>query len=87
MCFLIRDSKWFLSAIGLEGLNNLLAAYADKSAVAVCTFAYSPGPGHQPIFFKGCCPVCPNPLALFNELYQNSSSLAAPGVWNISFMS
>ncbi|KXX81768.1 Inosine triphosphate pyrophosphatase [Madurella mycetomatis] len=45
--------KWFLSSIGHEGLNNLLAAYPDKSAKAVCTFAYSPGPGHEPLLFQG----------------------------------
>ena len=30
--------KWFLEVIGHEGLNNMLAAYPDKSAVctAVC---------------------------------------------------
>ncbi|KAG9230324.1 inosine triphosphate pyrophosphatase-like protein [Amylocarpus encephaloides] len=46
--------KWFLEALGHEGLNNLLAAYPDKSAQAVCTFAYSEGPGHEPIIFQGC---------------------------------
>jgi len=46
-------SKWFLKSIGYDGLNNLLAAYDDKSAKAVCTFAYSPGPGHEPILFQG----------------------------------
>ncbi|KAK1760729.1 inosine triphosphate pyrophosphatase [Echria macrotheca] len=45
--------KWFLDSIGHDGLNNLLAAYEDKSAKAVCTFAYSPGPGHEPILFQG----------------------------------
>ena len=45
--------KWFLNSIGHEGLNNLLAAYDDKSAKAVCTFAYSPGPGHEPLLFQG----------------------------------
>ncbi|KAI9677565.1 MAG: nucleoside triphosphate pyrophosphohydrolase ham1 [Caeruleum heppii] len=47
--------KWFLQnkSVGLEGLNNLLAAYDDKSAEAVCTFAYSAGPGHEPIIFQG----------------------------------
>ncbi|TVY81011.1 Inosine triphosphate pyrophosphatase [Lachnellula suecica] len=45
--------KWFLQALGLEGLNNLLAAFPDKSAQAVCTFAYSEGPGHEPIIFQG----------------------------------
>ncbi|EGX92571.1 non-canonical purine NTP pyrophosphatase [Cordyceps militaris CM01] len=48
--------KWFLSAIGLEGLNNLLAAYSDKSADAVCTFGYSEGRGTTPILFQGRCP-------------------------------
>ena len=42
-----------MQAIGHEGLNNLLAAYPDKSAQAVCTFAYSEGPGHEPIIFQG----------------------------------
>jgi inosine triphosphate pyrophosphatase len=46
-------SKWFMKSIGHEGLNNLLAAYTDKSAQAVCTFAYSAGPGHEPILFQG----------------------------------
>ncbi|MCJ1260213.1 nucleoside triphosphate pyrophosphohydrolase ham1 [Lobaria immixta] len=45
--------KWFLEALGHEGLNNLLLAYDDKSAQAVCTFAYSEGPGHEPIIFEG----------------------------------
>jgi len=45
--------KWFLKAIGNEGLNNLLDAYPDKSAQAVCTFAYCEGPGHEPIIFQG----------------------------------
>ncbi|MCJ1298152.1 nucleoside triphosphate pyrophosphohydrolase ham1 [Hypocenomyce scalaris] len=45
--------KWFLQALGHEGLNNLLLAYDDKSAEAVCTFAYSAGPDHEPIIFQG----------------------------------
>ncbi|PBP20543.1 inosine triphosphate pyrophosphatase-like protein [Diplocarpon rosae] len=45
--------KWFLEALGLEGLNNLLAAFPDKSAQAVCTFAYCVGKGHEPIIFQG----------------------------------
>ncbi|KAG6000997.1 hypothetical protein E4U21_004790 [Claviceps maximensis] len=47
--------KWFLADIGHDGLNNLLAAYSDKSAEAVCTFGYSEGPGHEPIIFQGRC--------------------------------
>ncbi|MCJ1256601.1 nucleoside triphosphate pyrophosphohydrolase ham1 [Lignoscripta atroalba] len=45
--------KWFLKAIGLEGLNSLLLAYEDKSAQAVCTFAFADGPGHEPVLFEG----------------------------------
>lgn len=45
--------KWFLQALGHEGLNNLLMAYKDKSAQAVCTFAYCSGPGYEPIIFEG----------------------------------
>ncbi|KAK0392165.1 hypothetical protein NLU13_1663 [Sarocladium strictum] len=48
--------KWFMAAIGHQGINNLLLAYTDKTAEAVCTFAYSPGPGHEPILFQGRCP-------------------------------
>ncbi|KAL9102941.1 MAG: hypothetical protein Q9163_001967 [Psora crenata] len=45
--------KWFLQALGHEGLNNLLMAYEDKTAQAVCTFAYCEGPGHEPLIFEG----------------------------------
>ncbi|RDA82902.1 hypothetical protein CP532_4779 [Ophiocordyceps camponoti-leonardi (nom. inval.)] len=49
-------SKHFLTAIGHDGLNNLLAAYADKSAEAVCTFGFSAGPNQKPMIFQGRCP-------------------------------
>ncbi|KAF9115042.1 hypothetical protein BGX27_009160 [Mortierella sp. AM989] len=45
--------KWFLESIGLEGLVKMLDGYSDKSAVAFCTIAYSPGPGSEPILFEG----------------------------------
>jgi len=45
--------KWFLDKTGHEGLNNLLAAYSDKSAYAQCVFAFSLGPGHTPKVFVG----------------------------------
>jgi inosine triphosphate pyrophosphatase len=50
-------SKWFMKSIGHEGLNNLLMAYEDKSAKAVCTFGFSKGPGHEPILFQGITDV------------------------------
>lgn len=34
-------------------MNNLLAAYADKSAYAQCVFGFCAGPGHPPITFDG----------------------------------
>lgn len=57
-------SKWFLEKTGHQGLNNLLAAYEDKSAEAVCTFAYSPGPGRDPILFQGRTPVSRSHLGI-----------------------
>lgn len=50
---LTPQSKWFMQSIGHSGLNNLLAAYEDKSAKAITTFAYSAGPGHEPLLFQG----------------------------------
>ena len=48
--------KWFLEKTGHEGLNNMLAAYEDKSAYAQCIFAFSFGPGHKPLVFDGRTP-------------------------------
>jgi inosine triphosphate pyrophosphatase len=48
--------KWFLEKCGHEGLNNLLAAYEDKSAYAQCIFAYSSGPDVEPLVFVGRTP-------------------------------
>ena len=49
----ILRSKYFLSALGHDGLNNLLAAYSDKTAYAICTFAFCAGPGSEPVLFQG----------------------------------
>ncbi|EFX01172.1 non-canonical purine NTP pyrophosphatase [Grosmannia clavigera kw1407] len=45
--------KWFMTSLGHDGLNKLLAGHEDKSAQAVCTFALSKGPGHEPMLFQG----------------------------------
>ncbi|KMT15660.1 hypothetical protein BVRB_3g056480 [Beta vulgaris subsp. vulgaris] len=45
--------KWFLEKIGHEGLNNLLMAYEDKSAYALCVFSLALGPSADPITFVG----------------------------------
>lgn len=45
--------KWFMQSIGVQNLHKMLDGFEDKSAQAVCTFAYSEGPGHEPILFQG----------------------------------
>jgi inosine triphosphate pyrophosphatase len=42
----------------------MLAGFEDKSAQAVCTFAYSEGPGHEPIIFQGRTDVSLLPLPI-----------------------
>lgn len=37
----------------VAGLNNMLVGFPSKDATALCTFAYSKGPGHEPILFEG----------------------------------
>lgn len=46
-------SKWFMLALGPENMHKMLSGFEDKSTQAVCTFAYSEGPGHEPIIFQG----------------------------------
>uniref|UniRef100_A0A8C4NJI6 Inosine triphosphatase (nucleoside triphosphate pyrophosphatase) n=1 Tax=Eptatretus burgeri TaxID=7764 RepID=A0A8C4NJI6_EPTBU len=51
---LFSARKWFLDKLKPEGLYKLLAAFDDKSAHAVCTFAYSSGREDDPvILFRG----------------------------------
>ncbi|KMZ72795.1 Nucleoside-triphosphate diphosphatase [Zostera marina] len=45
--------KWFLQKIGHEGLNNILNAYEDKSAYAMCVFSLALGPDAEPLTFVG----------------------------------
>ncbi|KAB8077997.1 inosine triphosphate pyrophosphatase-like protein [Aspergillus leporis] len=45
--------KSFLEALGHEGLNRVLDSFDDRSAEAVCTFAFCYGPGSEPIVFQG----------------------------------
>ena len=48
--------KWFLEKTGHTGLNNLLAAYDDKSAYAQTIFGFSAGPGKEVHLFDGRLP-------------------------------
>jgi len=46
--------KWFLDKLKPEGLHKMLSAYDDKTAYALCTFAYSTGnPEDEIILFHG----------------------------------
>lgn len=46
--------KWFLDKLGHHGLNKMLMGFEDKSAYALCTFAYSSGEeGTEPVVFSG----------------------------------
>ncbi|XP_066158975.1 inosine triphosphate pyrophosphatase [Euwallacea fornicatus] len=46
--------KWFLEKLGPEGLYSMLAGFEDKTAQAVCTFAYHPGEeGGEVLLFQG----------------------------------
>lgn len=40
-------------ALGPLQMHKMLAGFEDKSAQAVCTFAYCAGPGHEPVLFQG----------------------------------
>ncbi|THH06630.1 hypothetical protein EW145_g3964 [Phellinidium pouzarii] len=37
----------------LDGLSTLLQGFSSTDAYAICTFAYSSGPGTEPILFEG----------------------------------
>ncbi|KAJ5911018.1 Inosine triphosphate pyrophosphatase [Penicillium subrubescens] len=45
--------KSFMESLGLEGLNKMLDGFEDRSAEAVCTFAFCRGPGEEPLIFQG----------------------------------
>ena len=48
-------NRWFQDTLKSEGLYNILAAYEDKSAKAVCTLAFCPAPHADPVLFTGTC--------------------------------
>lgn len=47
--------KWFLDKLQPEGLHKMLMGFEDKTAIAVCTFAYHPGdsPDDKVLLFQG----------------------------------
>jgi inosine triphosphate pyrophosphatase len=51
-----------MEALGLEGLNKMLDGFEDRTAEAVCTFAFCRGPGEEPLIFQGRTEVSSNPM-------------------------
>uniref|UniRef100_A0A4W5P241 Inosine triphosphate pyrophosphatase n=1 Tax=Hucho hucho TaxID=62062 RepID=A0A4W5P241_9TELE len=45
--------KWFLDKLRPEGLYKMLAGFEDKSAWALCTFAFCPGKEEPVQLFRG----------------------------------
>ncbi|KAJ5540631.1 Inosine triphosphate pyrophosphatase [Penicillium pulvis] len=45
--------KSFLESVGNEGLNKMLDGFEDRTAEAVCTFAFCRAPGTEPLIFQG----------------------------------
>lgn len=62
--------KWFLEKLKPEGLHQMLKGFEDKSAQAVCTFAYHPGEEggyHGPVTNMS---APSNPFAMVNTQYS-----------------
>ncbi|UJR37301.1 hypothetical protein I4U23_030010 [Adineta vaga] len=76
--------KWFADRLGHDGLNNLLAAYEDKTAYAQCIFSFCAGPSSEPITFVGRCPGLivpargPNIFG-WNPIFQPDNEQGQPG--------
>lgn len=45
--------KWFVQAVGLSGLVDMLYKFDDKGANAICTFGYCEGPDSEVKLFQG----------------------------------
>jgi len=41
-----------MNGIGHDGLNRMLVGFESKKAEALCTFAYSSGPGEQGVLIE-----------------------------------
>ena len=48
-----RSDSVYLPITQKLGLNRLLDGFSTRGATAVCTFAYCPGPGMEPVLFEG----------------------------------
>lgn len=71
--------KWFLAAVGLDGLVAMLAGFPSNTAKAVCTFAYSPAPDADPLLFQGVTTV--RPLCVSSPAGPHRPRPRAPCLW------
>lgn len=51
-----------MDSVGHDGLNRMLDGFDDRTAEAVCTFAFCRAPGAEPILFQGRTEVNKNLL-------------------------
>ncbi|KAJ0734314.1 putative nucleotide diphosphatase [Helianthus annuus] len=60
------------------GLNNMLMAYEDKSAYALCIFSLAVGPDYEPLTFVGKTPIryAEMPKEEKNKISHGSRALA-----------
>ncbi|KAK2997007.1 hypothetical protein RJ639_025393 [Escallonia herrerae] len=69
---LVEDTCLCFNALeGLPGLNNLLMAYEDKSAYALCVFSLTIGPNEEPITFLGKTPRHEEEFAYINSRFDD----------------
>lgn len=57
-----------MDSLGHDGLNKMLDGFDDRTAEAVCTFAFCRGPGIEPILFQGRTQVYTDSIDLATEL-------------------
>ncbi|KAG5513186.1 hypothetical protein PMAC_001556 [Pneumocystis sp. 'macacae'] len=73
--------KWFLSSLGLDGLVRILIPFSDKTAEAVCIFAYCEGPGHDVHIFEGKTQVIRNSGLSYLHFQGTIVSARGPSVF------
>lgn len=59
-----------MEKLGHDGLNKMLDGFEDRTAEAVCTFAFCRGPGEEPIVFQGRTEV--RQIQPFQTLYKSN---------------
>uniref|UniRef100_A0AAQ4S0F7 XTP/dITP diphosphatase n=1 Tax=Gasterosteus aculeatus aculeatus TaxID=481459 RepID=A0AAQ4S0F7_GASAC len=81
--------KWFLDKLQPEGLYKLLAGFEDKSAWALCTFAFCAGRDEPVQLFRGKTEVSPSHWSQSARMHVSSCmvirslcSVQRDALWN-----